>query len=74
MYAIEMVQEKKTTGTAVVLQPVEPEAESQGEGVQGFPMVLYFGNKLLKPTDKPLEDVMQEESGPDLPECQGGAG
>ena len=69
MYAIEMVLEKKANGTAVALQPEEPGAENQGS-----PMMFYFGDKPLASTDKPLEEMMPEETGPGLPECQGGAG
>ena len=66
MYAIEVMEGKKTTGTAVVL--VEFEAESQERGIQMMLRVENGGDDVV------LENEMPEKSGPDLPECQGGAG
>ena len=66
MYAIEVMEGKKTTGPTVVL--VEFEAESQERGIQMMLRVENGGDDVM------LENEMQEKSGPDLPECQGGAG
>ena len=66
MYAIEAMEGKKTTGPTVVL--VEFEAENQERGIQMMLRVENGGDDVV------LENEMQEKSGPDLPECQGGAG
>ena len=47
---------------------VEFEAENQERGIQMMLRVENGGDDVV------LENEMQEKSGPDLPECQGGAG
>ena len=68
MYAIGMMEEKKTTGTTATVVPVEFEIESQKRGIQMMLQVENGGD------DAELENETPEKSGPDLPECQGGAG
>ena len=68
MYAIEVMEGKKTTGTTAAVVLVELEAESQERGIQMIFQVESEGDDVV------LENEMPERSGPDLPECQGGAG
>ncbi len=59
---------KKTTGTTATMVLVEFEVESQKRGIQ---MMLQVENGV---NGAELENETPEKSGPDLPECQGGAG
>ena len=68
MYAIEVMEEKKTTGTTAAVVLVELEAESQERGIQTIFQIESGGD------DVAMENEMPGRSGPDLPECQGGAG
>ena len=68
LYAIEMMEEKKTTGTTATVVLVDFEIESQKRGI---PVMLQVENGV---NDVELENEMPEKSSPDLPECQGGAG
>ena len=68
MYAIEVMEGKKTTGTTATVVLVEFEAESQERGIQMMLRVENGGDDVV------LENETPEKSGPDLPECQGGAG
>lgn len=68
MYAIEVMEGKKTNGTTTTVVLVELEAESQERGIQMIFQVESEGDDVV------LENETPERSGPDLPECQGGAG
>ena len=68
MYAIEVMEGKKTTGTTAAVVLVELEAKSQEQGIQMIFQIESGGD------DVALENEMPERSGPDLPERQGGAG
>ena len=68
MYAIEVMEGKKTNGTTTTVVLVELEAESQERGIQMIFQVESEGDDVV------LENETPERSGPDLPECQSGAG